>query len=279
MKAIEIDWENVQEYHDNYHPIVDVIKQFNISRTSIETAIRHGKFVKKHFKLVHSDECKKRMAMIKKKWLEENPEKHNWKRKNKANSVPCEILKEKLRENGINFYPEFSPLKERFFSIDIAFPKDKFGIEINGNQHYDKDGRLKPYYQQRHDLIIAEGWTIEEIPCAMIWNNDFLDILLKKIKDKVGFGFDFSVEIFEYQDMLKKKRTCPTCNGVKSKNATECRKCASIKRSIAERKVKRPDKEKLEKLIQELPFTTIGKMFGVSDNAIRKWCKFYNVRP
>ena len=25
----------------------------------------------------------------------------------------------------------------RFFSIDIAFPDEKIGIEVNGNQHYD----------------------------------------------------------------------------------------------------------------------------------------------
>ena len=31
-------------------------------------------------------------------------------------------------------------------------------------------------------------------------------------------------------------------------------------------------KEELEKLIQEMPMTKIGKMFGVSDNAIRKRC-------
>jgi hypothetical protein len=34
-------------------------------------------------------------------------------------------------------------------------------------------------------------------------------------------------------------------------------------------------KEELEKLIKEKPFTQIGKMFGVTDNAIRKKCKKY----
>lgn len=30
-------------------------------------------------------------------------------------------------------------------------------------------------------------------------------------------------------------------------------------------------------LIRFKPFTQIGKDFGVSDNAVRKWCKSYNL--
>lgn len=36
-------------------------------------------------------------------------------------------------------------------------------------------------------------------------------------------------------------------------------------------------KEELEKLVSQYPMTTIGKMFGVSDNAIRKRCKKLDV--
>ncbi len=39
----------------------------------------------------------------------------------------------------------------------------------------------------------------------------------------------------------------------------------------------RPTKEELEKLIIKYSFVSLGKMFNVSDNAIRKWCKFYNL--
>lgn len=43
------------------------------------------------------------------------------------------------------------------------------------------------------------------------------------------------------------------------------------------RKVVRPAKEDLEKLVMNNPMTTIGKMFGVCDNSIRKWCKGYGI--
>ena len=36
-------------------------------------------------------------------------------------------------------------------------------------------------------------------------------------------------------------------------------------------------REELKKLIREESFVAIGKNFGVSDNAIRKWCINYNL--
>lgn len=43
------------------------------------------------------------------------------------------------------------------------------------------------------------------------------------------------------------------------------------------RKVIRPSKEDLEKLVNNFPITKIGEQFGVSDNAVRKWCKCYKI--
>jgi hypothetical protein len=44
------------------------------------------------------------------------------------------------------------------------------------------------------------------------------------------------------------------------------------------RKVIRPSKEILEKEILEFPMTTLGKKYGVRDNSIRKWCKYYDIK-
>ena len=37
------------------------------------------------------------------------------------------------------------------------------------------------------------------------------------------------------------------------------------------------EREELKHLIRSKPFTQIGKDFGVSDNAVRKWCDKYNL--
>jgi len=43
------------------------------------------------------------------------------------------------------------------------------------------------------------------------------------------------------------------------------------------RKVERPSKEKLLELLRSTSMVKIGKKFGVSDNAVRKWCKSYEI--
>lgn len=43
------------------------------------------------------------------------------------------------------------------------------------------------------------------------------------------------------------------------------------------RVVERPNKEKLLSLVKSNTFRQVGKMYGVSENSIRKWCKSYGL--
>jgi len=81
---------------------------------------------------------------------------------------------------------------------------------------------------------------------------------------------------------------CEHCKTPINKNRKKCRECfnnqgyKNIKinkedNRIKTRKVTRPTKEELEHLINTTPMTKIGKMFNVSDNAVRKWAKYYNI--
>ena len=63
---------------------------------------------------------------------------------------------------------------------------------------------------------------------------------------------------------------CPECGRPKDKHAKLCVKCSQI----AQRNVKRPTREELKVLIRNQSFVQLGKQFGVSDNAIRKWCDY-----
>lgn len=53
--------------------------------------------------------------------------------------------------------------------------------------------------------------------------------------------------------------------------------CSTECSGIATRKVERPSKEQLIEDISNLPYTKIGKKYGVSDNAVRKWAKKYEL--
>lgn len=67
-----------------------------------------------------------------------------------------------------------------------------------------------------------------------------------------------------------KKDTC-VCGNIKNVTSKLCVECTKIN----QRKVKRPSYEILVKEIGELGYTGTGRKYGVSDNSIRKWKKFY----
>lgn len=97
----------------------------------------------------------------------------------------------------------------------------------------------------------------------------------------------FNMEFYEwnesYLESIRKVRgdnrynitnhTCPMCGGEKAKQAKACMSCASKMR----RRSDRPNREELKILVRNHPFTEIGRQFGISDNAIRKWCKQENL--
>ena len=66
---------------------------------------------------------------------------------------------------------------------------------------------------------------------------------------------------------------CARCGIEISRNAKYCLEC----RALLSRKVDRPSREELKKLIREKPFTHIAQEYSVSDKAVRKWCIAYNL--
>jgi very-short-patch-repair endonuclease len=294
----------------------------------------------------HTEESKRKLSESRKRWLKENPDRHPWRSHNKFKSKPCENVKNYFKKIGILFVEEFNPqIKNRNFSIDIALPDKKIAIEINGNQHYEKTGELKPYYKERELLLEKNGWTVYQIHYSACFKFEKWVNFINHIKyEPSKIEFDY----FNYQPKSKKQWFCIDCGSEIKKNNKRClqcrtgsspqiptgnisleekcdmpftreprkfcsncgnrhhsktnfcRKCTKSQPKIItcicgnlkhykaknckscflynRRKVKsRPNKEKLFKLINELPFTKIGEMFGVSDNCIRKWCKSHNI--
>lgn len=68
---------------------------------------------------------------------------------------------------------------------------------------------------------------------------------------------------------------CIDCGKVISAKSVRCVECDLKHRTSTE--VKWLTREDLKALIRTTPFTKIGSMFGVSDNAVRKWCDKYNL--
>ena len=75
------------------------------------------------------------------------------------------------------------------------------------------------------------------------------------------------------------KRHAPRIKVVKPKAKRKTKKPVRSKRPPKGRthlrKVERPSMQDLERLLKTSSFVQVGKMYGVSDNAVRKWLKHY----
>ena len=66
---------------------------------------------------------------------------------------------------------------------------------------------------------------------------------------------------------------CTFCN--KNYKLSSAKMCLECRKKEREKNI--PPKETIKALIRKNPFTVIARMYGVSDNAIRKWCKKYEL--
>lgn len=276
-----INWKQIQNHYDNGGTYKSIYEIFGICSASLAKAKKKGLFVsrtfseaskiaiKKHPRQPMTEDTKKKLSESRKKFLKENPDKITWRREDVKISQPCENVKIFLRKNGIQFVSEFDPgVEGRFFSVDIAIPEKQILIEINGNQHYNKDGSLKDYYQERHDLISSLGWVIYEVHYTDAFNeekwNNFCDFL-KGQPIKVNFDY----ENYEKKQSTKNiKYNYCKCGRQMWQNSSLCFSCTQNQKGIHI-----PSKEELEKLVLEMPMTHISKLYGVSDVAVKKWCK------
>lgn len=75
------------------------------------------------------------------------------------------------------------------------------------------------------------------------------------------------------QEKTKIKHFCLDCGNEISRWGQRCQKCAELHN----RMVERPSRELFKREIRTIPFTVLSKKYGVSDNAIRKWCDNYHL--
>lgn len=71
---------------------------------------------------------------------------------------------------------------------------------------------------------------------------------------------------------------CSKCGKKIAKKSARCRKCENSdnNKSLQNRKVlDRPSLEKIQEMQKTMSMVSIGKKYGVSDNAVRNWIKMY----
>lgn len=272
----EEEKNKMREEYLNGYSIRDIAKKYNIKsslwihKKLLEGIARNnseaGVFAhKKHpdsFK--HTDESKKKMREIRLTYMKEHPECTAWRKRNEP-SYPEKCFIKFLKENEYDKKYFIEREKSVFpFYIDFAFMPDMVAVEIDGSQHILDEERIKRD-KEKDELLISKGWKVLRVTENLVktdWKQlkQSLDnILSSNIKlDKVGI---FTLKGRTYEKKARNE------NGRTEKME---------KSFFSQRKVKeRPSYCELVELKRNLPMTKIGKIFGVSDNTIRKWIKQY----
>ncbi len=198
--------------------------------------------------------------------------------KNKGNNH--KTLKSRIKE--LNIVTDH--LKPNYFEINKITEKKKIPLSeiLICNSKYNRSHLKK--------RLIKEGLLKEKCSiCNLdkIWNNKPIVMILDHIN---GNSEDNRLENL--------RMICPNCNSQTStfagknynhhKEKTFCSICGKEKKTkysdvcldclgLSKRKVERPDKESLQKMISELSWCAIGRKYGVSNNAVKKWAKQYGL--
>ena len=124
-------------------------------------------------------------------------------------------------------------------------------IEILSN---DKDGIISHQPLAKDYGVSAD--TIQAINAGRQWYND---------------DYNYPLHISKYDARAKQEQKCIDCGRQISNGAIRCNKCNNLHRT----KTLPITKDELNQLLLDNNgnFTKVGKMLGISDNGLRKWCQ------
>ena len=129
-------------------------------------------------------------------------------------------------------------------------------VEIQELLLNDKQGTIS--HSKLAEQYCVSKDTIQGINAGRIWYNENLS---------------YPLHISQFNHMNLVKNQCCDCGKEINRNSIRCVECENIHR----RQMPPITRDELKNLIRIKPFTKIGKQFGISDNAIRKWCDKYNL--
>ncbi|KKN20513.1 hypothetical protein LCGC14_0934900 [marine sediment metagenome] len=187
--------------------------------------------------------CKNRYLAKNKQWRKEETFSH--------------LSRKKILYEKINFTCQYCSYNKNKKMLDIH--------HYDGNHNNNKIENLRVLCVWCHNLYHRLDINID-VP--IIITKKELDIELNKYKKR---SFE------KCEKRIKKPKICYLCSKKFIPWNQKQKYCSYKCSSFSIRRVERPTKEELIELIEKNPMTKVGKMFDVSDNAIRKWARKYEI--
>lgn len=295
-----INWEEIQNFYDLGNSWRDILKKFKISNNRLSNAIESGLFKTRSksesVKLYteknprrHSEETKNKISEIRKRYLQENPDKVPYKLNHSSKeSYPEKYFTEVFKNEGIEVVKSFYI---GIYELDFSIPDKRIDIEVDGSQHY-YDEKIAESDRRRNKFLEDDGWDIIRInwseyqKLSFDHKKDYIFRLKSYINKLIDTKPTFEVPVKKIvntkeikikqkrkvKDKTKKEQFCIHCGSSCTWKKDRCESCYRI----LSRKVNRPTLDQLQLDIESLGYSGTGRKYGVSDNAIRKWLKQYS---
>lgn len=273
---LKFDWDKIQNFYDNSHSTRDVSKEFKINLKYLYDAKEFGLFRTRSkedgYKLSskklkgnskkHTQETKDKISKIRTEYLKNNPDKVPYLlNHSRSESYPEKYFTEVFRNENIIVEKNF---RVGIYELDFSIPDKRIDIEIDGSQHY-LDIKIVESDRRRTKFLEDNGWDVIRINWSE-YNKLTKDDKLIYIKDLKNYIENLS-NIKPVINIVDDK-VC-VCGGRKSPKSKMCDRCSRV----CSRKISRPPMDLLMNQIEQLGYSGVGRLYGVSDNSIRKWVK------
>lgn len=267
---------NIREDYKSGLSIRDLLKKYSIKSSEYIRSIIKGltrtlseadkvshQLHPENFK--HTSESKAKLREIRLKFMKEHPEKTAWRKRNKP-SYPEECFIKYIKDRKLDEKYTIEREKSFFpYFADFAFEQLKLVVEIDGSQHLNSNRRESDI--KKDEIIRNAGWKVIRLTENLV-KTDWITI------DSIFSNLDnidnSNTKTFGIFKCSKKKymKQSRLETGLTQKQ---------VESNIKQRKTSWPSKEELSLLIKTESFVSISKKYNVTDNAVRKWCKHYNL--
>lgn len=180
------------------------------------------------------------------------------------------------------------------------YGKQNFSFQVLEECSKESLNKKEEEYIKKYNSIIPNGYNIIEyingdINSFWKYDSEIFNSIIKDLKDNIltiqqiadkyelnnstiyyinrGDTHFLPTEQYPLREITKKQNCCIDCGKKVHSGITRCKEC----RNLYQRKVERPTRAQLKEEIRTQSFVSLGKKYGVTDNAIRKWCKSFNL--